>query len=130
MLRDEGTHEVRSQFLYAHAKSHHRCDVQPRARAILRKAFHLFSVHCDIKDSFAAGKKGRRRRRDRERKEDRASAPLAVYNSLSMKALTSCPYLLRDAVWKSAFLSDLPARRHDAIAEEVSCIRDTAYRDF
>lgn len=57
-------------------------------------------------------KKRKAGRRVRERKKDRMSAPLAVYNSLSMKALTSCPYFsfpLRDAIWKSAFLADFSA---------------------
>lgn len=59
-----------------------------------------------------------------ERKEDRTSAPLAVYNLLSMKALISCLYIFRfyhEMLFGNPQFSPILARRpHDVIAGGVS----------
>lgn len=67
-------------------------------------------------------KKGRRKA-EWERKKDRTSAPLAVYNLLSMKALISCLYIFRfyhEMLFGNPQFSPILARHHGVIAGGVS----------
>ena len=100
---------VHLRFLYAHAESYHRYS-RERTPFFARSFPFIFWAlwHRRLRahaDSFVVKKK--ERKEEEKEKGKKIKRPLAVYNSLRMKALTSCPYFLPwDAVWKSAFLAD------------------------
>lgn len=80
----------------------------------LREAFHLFSGHCDIKDSVLTRthllqkKKGRR-------KEDKNERTVSCLQFIKYESFDQLPVF--SAIWKSAFLADSCC--HDVIAEDV-----------